>query len=259
MLGARSERVVRASRVSGTLDAVLMRLLDWVVSAALLILLAPLVLGLAIAIKLEGPGPVFYRSRRVGLGGREFTMLKFRKMADGAGGPPLTAPDDERFTPLGRFLARTKLDELPQLWNVLRGHMSLVGPRPEDPVFVECFCSQLEPVLRVKPGITGLSQLAFAREPEILDPENREEHYVSRILPQKIHLDTLYAERRSTRVNLRILRWTAVAVLLRREVAVDRATGALGFRRRPSPRVAPRPMEAPPAELAGVPAEQTSA
>jgi lipopolysaccharide/colanic/teichoic acid biosynthesis glycosyltransferase len=259
VLGARSDRVVRGPRFSGTLDAVLTRLLDWVLSAALLILSAPLVLGLAIAIKLEGPGPVFYRSRRVGLGGREFTMLKFRKMPDGASGPPLTAPDDERFTSLGRFLARTKLDELPQLWNVLRGDMSLVGPRPEDPVFVERFRPRLEPVLRVKPGITGLSQLAFAREPEILDPENREEHYVSRILPQKIHLDTLYAERRTALVNLRILCWTAVAVLLRREVAVDRATGALGIRRRPSPRTSPAPVETPPPELAAVPAEQVGA
>jgi lipopolysaccharide/colanic/teichoic acid biosynthesis glycosyltransferase len=151
-------------------------------------------------------------------------------------GSALTSPEDARFTRLGAFLARTKLDELPQLWNVLRGEMSLVGPRPEDPHFVEGRLAQLEPVLRVRPGITGMSQLAFAREPEILDPENRECDYVERILPQKIQLDTMYVALRSTRVNLRILCWTAVAVLLRREVAVNRATGRLGVRRRPPAR-----------------------
>jgi lipopolysaccharide/colanic/teichoic acid biosynthesis glycosyltransferase len=213
------------------------RAVDVVLAALLLVALALLILVLAAAVKLDSPGPAFYRSRRVGAGGRLFEMLKFRKMPDGARGSALTAPEDERFTRLGAVLARTKLDELPQLWNVLRGQMSLVGPRPEDPRFVEELRSQLEPVLRVRPGITGLSQIAFAREAEILDPQNRECDYVDRIFPQKVQLDTMYVAQRSTRTNLRILRWTAVAVLLRREVAVDRATGRLGVRRRPQPEV----------------------
>jgi lipopolysaccharide/colanic/teichoic acid biosynthesis glycosyltransferase len=178
-------------------------------------------------------------------------------MPDGAGGPPLTAPRDDRFTRLGRFLAKTKLDEIPQLLNVIRGHMSLVGPRPEDPVFVERFRDELEPVLRVKPGITGLSQLAFARESEILDPSDREGHYVGRILPQKIHMDSVYADQRSTKANVRILYWTAAAVLFRRDVAVNRTTGRLGIRRRPQLEVAPQPVELPSAELAVVSLEQT--
>jgi lipopolysaccharide/colanic/teichoic acid biosynthesis glycosyltransferase len=234
------------ARILRSLDAAVMRALDVALAATLLLALALPILVLAVAVRLESPGPAVYRSRRVGAGGRVFTMLKFRKMPDGAGGSLLTAPEDGRFTRLGHFLARTKLDELPQLWNVVRGDMSLVGPRPEDPHFVERVGDELEPVLRVRPGITGLSQIAFARESEILDPENRESDYVGRILPQKVHLDTMYVERRSTRLNLRILTWTAVAVLLRREVAVNRKTAKLGLRRRPTGELAtqePRPVE----------------
>ena len=220
-------------RILRSLDAASMRVLDIVLAASLLLVLALPLCTLALAVRLESPGPAFYRSRRVGVGGRLFVMLKFRKMPDGAAGSPLTAPEDARFTRLGSFLARTKLDELPQLWNVVKGDMSLVGPRPEDPHFVERMHAELEPVLRVRPGITGLSQIAFARESEILDAENRECDYVQRILPQKIQLDTMYAGLRSTRLNLRILVWTAVAVLLRREVAVNRRTAQLGLRRRP--------------------------
>ncbi len=233
-------------RMLRSVDDALMRAADVVLAASLLFVLALPILALALAVRVESPGPAFYRSRRVGVGGHMFEMLKFRKMPDGAGGSHLTAPGDGRFTRLGGFLARTKLDELPQLWNVLKGDMSLVGPRPEDPHFFERLREELEPVLRVRPGITGLSQIAFAREPEILDPLNRESDYVERILPQKIHLDTMYVERRSTALNLRILTWTAVAVLLRREVAVHRQTANLGVRRRPIGELAlqePSPVE----------------
>jgi lipopolysaccharide/colanic/teichoic acid biosynthesis glycosyltransferase len=227
-----------------------MRALDVVLAASLLLVFALPILALALAVRLESPGPALYRSRRVGLGGCVFVMLKFRKMPDGAVGSPLTAPEDGRFTRLGGFLARTKLDELPQLWNVLKGEMSLVGPRPEDPHFVERLGAELEPVLRVRPGVTGLSQIAFAREAEILDPVNRECDYVGRIVPQKIHLDTMYVTRRSTRLNLRILTWTAVAVLLRHEVAVNRETAKLGLRRRPLGELATQ--EPSPVEMAGL-------
>ena len=221
------------SRVLRWLDGAAMRAVDVVLAASLLLALVVPICVLAVAVRLESPGPALYRSRRVGVGGRLFVMLKFRKMPDDAGGSPLTAPEDGRFTRLGGFLARTKLDELPQLWNVLKGEMSLVGPRPEDPRFVERLGEELEPVLRVRPGITGLSQIAFAREAEILDPQNRECDYMGRIAPQKIHLDTMYVALRSTRLNVWILTWTAVAVLLRREVAVNRETARLGLRRRP--------------------------
>lgn len=225
----------RAWRMKARLGDAVVRLLDVALAALLSVVFAVLIIALALAVKVESRGPALYRSRRVGKRGREFEMLKFRKMRDGVDGCRLTAPEDDRFTRLGRFLAKTKLDELPQLWNVLRGQMSLVGPRPEDPVFVERFRAELEPVLRVRPGITGLSQLAFARESEILDPVDREVHYVERILPQKIHMDTLYATQRSTNTYVRILVWTTVAVILRREVAVHRTTGEMRLRRRPQP------------------------
>jgi lipopolysaccharide/colanic/teichoic acid biosynthesis glycosyltransferase len=208
-------------------------LLDAVLAGGLLLLLAPVAIVLGAAIKIDSSGPILYRCRRTGLRGREFAMLKFRKMWDGASGPALTVDNDERFTRIGRFLARTKLDEIPQLWNVLRGEMSLVGPRPEDPQFVAKHRDDYRPILDVRPGITGLSQLAFARESEILDSRDLEGHYLRRILPQKLHIDRLYIERRSLLRDLEILVWTAAAILFRREVAVHRATGRLNVRRRP--------------------------
>lgn len=244
----------RAWQVRARLGDVVVRLLDVVFAAVLLVLFAVLIVVLAVAIKVESRGPALYRSRRVGMRGREFEMLKFRKMRDGVAGSRLTAPEDDRFTALGRFLAQTKLDELPQLWNVLKGQMSLVGPRPEDPVFVERFRAELEPALRVRPGITGLSQLAFARESEILDPVDREIHYVERILPQKIHMDTMYAARRSTKTYVQILVWTTVAVILRRDVAVHRTTGVLRLRRRPQ--LEPSAPVPSPLELSPVTVEQ---
>ena len=161
-------------------------------------------------------------------------MLKFRKMRDDVPGPPLTLDHDERLTRVGRFLAATKCDEIPQLWNVLRGEMSLVGPRPEDPDFVAHGAGDYERILDVKPGITGLAQLAFAHESRILDPNAPVEDYLERLLPQKMALDLFYASRRSVLLDLRILAWTAIAVLFGREVAVDRATGRLSLRRRPA-------------------------
>ena len=206
------------------------RSLDIIIAAPLLLLLAPVVLILSAAILAESPGGVFYRCRRIGWRGRDLQMLKFRKMHDGASGPALVVPGDERFTRIGAFLARTKLDELPQLWNVLKGEMSLVGPRPEDPYFVELHREPYEEILAVRPGITGLSQLAFARESEVLDPEDRERHYTERILPQKIRMDRFYATHRTLGTDLRILWWTARAVVARREVAVHRETGRLSIR-----------------------------
>jgi lipopolysaccharide/colanic/teichoic acid biosynthesis glycosyltransferase len=219
---------------SRRIDAVAVRLLDVAVAAALLVLAAPILLVLAVAIKLDSRGPVLYRCRRVGRSGREFEMLKFRKMRADAAGPLLTVAHDPRFTRLGRFLARSKLDELPQLWNVLRGEMSLVGPRPESPDFVRLRPDAYAWILSVRPGITGLSQLAYAKEAEILDRNDRVGDYLARVVPQKLRMDALYATRWSLWTNVRILAWTAVAVLARADVAVNRETGALRMRRRPN-------------------------
>ena len=205
---------------------------DLVVALTLSIALAPALLLLAFLVRLDSPGPVFYRCRRVGFGGETFEMLKFRKMHVHAAGAHLTAHADDRFTRAGKWLARLKADELPQLWNVVRGEMSLVGPRPESPVFARSFPQDFDQITRVRPGIVGLSQLAFAEESRILDPDDPTSHYVGRILPQKIALDRMYAERWHFRVDLRVVLWTAAAVLLRRPVAVHRETGKMRLRRR---------------------------
>jgi lipopolysaccharide/colanic/teichoic acid biosynthesis glycosyltransferase len=208
------------------------RLLDVIGATLLVVALAPVIVAIAIAIDLESEGPVLFRSRRVGRQGREFFVLKFRKMHDGATGPMLTSVDDTRFTRIGRFLARTKLDELPQLWNVIRGEMSLVGPRPEDAGFVAHQAEEYRTILRVRPGLTGLCQLAFVREAGVLSSsEDVHGDYVDRLLPQKARMDVLYAERHTLLMDLRILLWT-VPALLGMEVAVNRETGQLSRRRR---------------------------
>jgi lipopolysaccharide/colanic/teichoic acid biosynthesis glycosyltransferase len=219
--------------VAGALVRAVRRLRDIVVAAVLLVLLLPLLAAIAVLVRLDSPGPVLYRCERVGYRGRPLRMLKFRKMYDGATGAPLTKAGDERFTRVGRLLAASKLDELPQLWHVLTGEMSLVGPRPESAGFVARHAAAYhERILTVRPGIFGLSQLAFAKESGVLDPSDPVGHYVRRILPQKVALDSLYAERAGLWLDARILFWSFVAVVLRRAVAVDRRTAALGLRRR---------------------------
>jgi lipopolysaccharide/colanic/teichoic acid biosynthesis glycosyltransferase len=217
-----------------SLDENVKRLLDIVVATALLVVLLPLLVAVAAAVKLDSRGPVFFRCRRVGHRGEILEMLKFRKMRRDACGAALTVRDDRRFTRVGRFLAKSKLDELPQLWNVVKGEMSLVGPRPEDPAFVEACSEDYATILQVRPGVTGLCQLAFAKESDILDPQKRHEDYLTRLLPQKAALDRFYAESRSLQMDTRILAWTIRAVFLRQNVAVNRSNGQLTWRRRQS-------------------------
>ena len=220
------------------------RIMDVVGASTLLVVLLPILLVVAVSIKLDSRGPLLYRSRRIGRGGREFDMLKFRKMHSDASGPALTSSTDERFTRVGSFLARTKLDELPQLWNVVRGDMSLVGPRPEDPSFVSIYPDAFDSALTVRPGVTGLSQIAFAEEGRVLDVPDPMRRYVEGLLPQKLGLDELYVSRRSTRMDMRILVWTILTVVFNVEVSVNRATGQFTVRRRPQV-AAPRATETP--------------
>jgi lipopolysaccharide/colanic/teichoic acid biosynthesis glycosyltransferase len=208
------------------------RTFDVLVSATLLLLLLPLIGLLVLLILVDSPGKVFFRSQRVGYGGRALQMLKFRKMHPAASGPALTVHDDARFTRVGFWLARSKLDELPQLWHVLRGEMSIVGPRPEARRFVERNASEYRHIIQMRPGIVGFAQIAFASESRVLDARDPVGHYVEDILPQKIHLDKLYAERWSFWLDLKISFWAAVAVLLRRSVAVHRTDGRMSLRRR---------------------------
>jgi lipopolysaccharide/colanic/teichoic acid biosynthesis glycosyltransferase len=208
------------------------RAFDAAVAGFLLLVLAPVILVAILAVRLESPGPAFIRVNRVGHGGRRLRMLKFRKMHDDAAGPALTVADDERFTRMGKVLARLKLDEVPQLWNVLRGEMSLVGPRPDSEEFVALHSKDYREILSVRPGITGLSQIAFAEESAILDEADPLGHYVGRILPQKVLMDKMYAYEQRLWLNLRILFWTTAAVLLRRQVAVHRDSGKMNLRKR---------------------------
>ncbi len=214
------------------LDHAAKRAIDIAAASVVLLLCLPLFVVIAALIKLDSRGPLFYGCRRVGLDGRDLMVLKFRKMRDGARGPALTLDEDDRFTRIGPFLSATKLDELPQLINVLRGDMSLVGPRPEDAGFVELQRESYDEILRVKPGMTGLTQLAFANEREILDRDDAIGHYVEHLLPQKARIDTLYATQRSLAMDVRILFWTVIAVIMRREIAVNRASGRISLRRR---------------------------
>jgi lipopolysaccharide/colanic/teichoic acid biosynthesis glycosyltransferase len=226
------------------------RACDIVGATILLVLLAPLFALVAAAIVIDSRGPVLYSCQRVGRHGRPFAMLKFRKMRHGVRWSPLTHAADDRFTRLGKLLVKWKFDELPQLWNVLKGDMSLVGPRPEDASFVELERDEFEKILTVPPGITGLSQLAFAKESMLLDPVDGHRYYVERLLPQKMAIDRMYAERRSLLLNARILIWTAIAVTGRADIAVHRTTGRLTFRKRPA---------APAPALERLPQSQTAA
>jgi lipopolysaccharide/colanic/teichoic acid biosynthesis glycosyltransferase len=227
-----NEVVARRRDRSERIDAALKRGLDIAISLLLLVALAPLIAIVAVIVCLDSRGPAFYRAPRIGHRGRQLRMLKFRKMHDAAEGIPLTTDDDVRFTRFGALLAKSKLDEVPQLWNVLRGEMSLVGPRPETHTFVQRHHDAYDGILAVRPGVFGLSQLAFIAEGRILDDDDPISHYVDRILPQKVKLDLMYARRRTLLLDLKIMIWSTVAVLLRRQVAVHRQTGHMNLRRR---------------------------
>lgn len=207
------------------------RVIDVLLSITALLLALPLMLVIAVAIKADSPGPIFYRVRRCGYRGRPLMMLKFRKMRDGASGAPLTARTDRRLTKVGAFLTRSRLDELPQFWDVLCGRMSFIGPRPEDPQFVALHHAEYTRILSVRPGIIGLSQLAYEAESTIVSVEDPVQDYVDRILPQKLTLDQLYAGSTRPVLDLSILKWAIVALVMRRPVAVSRTTGAMGVRK----------------------------
>jgi lipopolysaccharide/colanic/teichoic acid biosynthesis glycosyltransferase len=168
------------------------RCFDVTLTIVALPLVVAIAIVIAIAIYLDSPGPVLYRSRRVGRGGEMFEMLKFRKMHRDAGSHPLTASRDERFTPIGRFLADTRLDELPQIVNVLRGEMRLVGPRPELPYFTEQFAVEYADILTVTPGITGNAQLLFVDEKSLLLGPASSATYTDEVLPAKLVVDLDY-------------------------------------------------------------------
>ena len=194
------------------------RFLDLVLCTIVLTVLAP-VLSLAILwIKLDSSGPAIFRQKRVGWRGREFTILKLRTMRVakpiGDPGPSITVGDDARVTRAGRFLRKWKLDELPQLLNVLKGEMSLVGPRPEVPRYVAMYPDELREIIQsVRPGLTDLASIAYRNESEILaQVEDPESYYRDVVMPAKLKLCAKYVANRSIWLDLRILWQTFVAV-----------------------------------------------
>ncbi len=190
------------------------RLLDVVVGCPALAIATPVLAGIALAMRLTGDrGAFLYRAPRVGEGGVVFTILKVRTMAEGSTGAGITTARDPRITPLGRILRRYRLDELPQLCNVVRGEMSLVGPRPEDPRYVDWSDPVHRRVFTARPGITGLAQLAFHDEADRLSGPDVEERYRDEILPAKLRLDLDYLDRQSMLLDLRILARTVGTVL----------------------------------------------
>ncbi|MBE3550226.1 MAG: glycosyltransferase [Brockia lithotrophica] len=197
------------------------RLFDLFWSALGLLLLFPVFLGIALAIKFDDGGPVFFRQRRIGYRGRPFAMWKFRTMvvdAEQKGGL-LTVGRDPRVTRVGYWLRKTKLDELPQLWNVLKGEMSLVGPRPEVPQYVALYTEEQRRVLELVPGITDPASIRFRHENELLaqspDPERT---YVEVVMPEKIRLNLEYARRATV--------WSDFAVILQTFLALLRPSNA---------------------------------
>ena len=186
----------------------LKRLLDCVSSFLGLIAFFPLFLLVGILIKVDSPGPVFYLGERVGMNGRLFRMCKFRTMVENAEaiGGFSTPADDPRLTRFGRILRRHKLDELPQLINVLRGEMSMVGPRPDVVKYVNHLEGENRRILSVRPGMTDYSSLRFFNEGEILSKsDDPERTYLEEILPIKIKLQLDYVKRRSLLIDLEII------------------------------------------------------
>lgn len=184
------------------------RIFDGLAALLGLLVLLPFLAVLAVLVKLQDGGPVFYRQERVGRGGRPFRIWKFRTMVVDADrvGKPLTVGADPRVTRIGAFLRRWKLDELPQLLNVVLGEMGLVGPRPEVPKYVAHYTEAQRAVLALRPGVTDLASIAYRNESELLagleDPEG---HYLQVILPDKIRINLDYAAKASLGRNLKVI------------------------------------------------------
>jgi lipopolysaccharide/colanic/teichoic acid biosynthesis glycosyltransferase len=191
------------------------RIMDIAVAAVALVLLAPALAIIAIIIRLDSPGPVIFSQERVGKNFRRFSIYKFRTMVVDASakGPAITGAEDPRVTRVGCWLRRFKFDELPQFWNVLRGDMSLVGPRPELPRYVERFHSEYRELLRVRPGLTDPSSLKYADEASwMTGAADLEDFYVTRILPHKLALARQYVDGSSLLADLKLIGLTMLRV-----------------------------------------------
>jgi lipopolysaccharide/colanic/teichoic acid biosynthesis glycosyltransferase len=202
------------------------RAVDVLLSALGLIVLAPVIVLAAVAVKLTSPGPIFYRAARAGVGGQTFHMLKLRTMRQAASdGPKITAPGDSRVTPLGRFLRASKIDEMPQLLNVLKGDMSIVGPRPEDPDIVRDLYGPAEhETLRARPGLTSPGTIWYYENGEDhLDAGDVMRHYET-VMRHKLGIDAEYLRTATVATDARVVLAT-VGAILRRVFARAKPTG----------------------------------
>jgi lipopolysaccharide/colanic/teichoic acid biosynthesis glycosyltransferase len=191
------------------------RLFDLLLALIGLIILSPVFLIVALIIRLSSSGPIFHRGKRVGLNGSFFHIYKFRTMVMNAeaDGPAITSENDLRITRVGQILRRTKVDELPQLINVLIGEMSLVGPRPEDPRYVSLYTPEQLRILTVRPGITSAASLAYRHEEKMLAEQDWERIYRTEILPAKLAIDMRYISQRTLLSDISLLIKTILTIL----------------------------------------------
>ena len=214
-----SKPISRLAKLNAGFSDIMKRLFDIVVSIVVLLLSSPFFVLIALAIKRGSAGPVYYRGIRIGRNGKPFNILKFRTMVEtpqSYSGPRITAHDDSRITPVGRWLRDTKLNEFPQFWNVLKGDMSLVGPRPEDPEFTRTWPRDVwNEVLSIRPGITSPASVQYHDEEKLLSNCNVEQIYLLELSPDKIRLDQLYVRYRSFLLDLDTLLWTALMLFPR--------------------------------------------
>jgi lipopolysaccharide/colanic/teichoic acid biosynthesis glycosyltransferase len=189
----------------------LKRSFDFISAFMALLLLMPLLLLVSLLIKLTMPGPVLFRQIRIGFGGRPFTIYKFRSMKVNRSKVSITLSSDNRITPLGRFLRRSKIDELPQLWNILRGDMSVVGPRPDVPGYSDKLQGSDQLLWTVRPGLTGLDSISYPNEESILDQQSDPQKYYDEVLwPEKVRLNLAYIKNRSFWMDIAIILFTVV-------------------------------------------------
>ena len=190
------------------------RAFDVVCSALGLLALSPVLLVCALLVGLTSPGGVLFRQERIGKDGVPFTIYKFRSMRRDNAGLKITTSGDSRVTPVGKVLRRTKLDELPQLFNVLKGDMSFVGPRPEVREYTDLYDEEQRQVLLVRPGITGLASIRFRNENELLDEsDDPNRTYIEEVMPQKLALDLEYIPHASVFYDIRLILETLVTVV----------------------------------------------
>lgn len=220
------------------------RLFDIVFSLAMLIILSPLLFVIALVIKLSDPGPVLYRQTRIGLHGKPFKVLKFRSMKHNhAFTSEITIQRDPRITSIGHLLRETKMDELPQLWNVLRGEMSVVGPRPETPRYVAYFTEEERKTLALRPGLTGPASVIFRSQGNLLGGMDYEQYYITVMNPAKARINLDYMRHQSFWLDLKIILHTVIVLV--HPTPAPPLVAPTEAEQTPTPRLTPAPAPTP--------------